>query len=378
MSRVIYQPKEVKSILNKYKVVDSWFWCRYGINTYSGCEHACTYCDSRSHKYHLQPEFDHLIYIKKDIAGMLDRRIARARTLLPDVVGMCGVCDPYQPAEAEFRNTRQCLEILEKHGYPVFISTKSALVTRDTDILADIAERSWCAVALTITTTDEEMARFLEPGAPSPAERFAAIRELAAHEGIHVGVNFMPVVPFLADSDESLEKVVKGAVESGAGFILFSPGMTMRDNQAVWFLRRLCEGFGEGMVARFLELYDATITPDGQYQGRYAPRGSYCLRVNRKMLGLCEKHGIAFRIRRYIPSDFRRENYILAGELLNEAYLLQATGKAWTRSFWAGQNINNLSGPVREIARRGELRKIRNLDGEMEARIQRRLGELKA
>ncbi|MEO0250058.1 MAG: hypothetical protein ABIN58_11145, partial [candidate division WOR-3 bacterium] len=68
MSKVIYQEREYKSVLNRYRFIDSWFWCRYGLNTYSGCEHACTYCDSRSHKYHLQPDFDPLIYIKTDVA----------------------------------------------------------------------------------------------------------------------------------------------------------------------------------------------------------------------------------------------------------------------------------------------------------------------
>ena len=104
-----YVPRDFKSILNKYKFIDSWFWCRYSINPYNGCEFACTYCDSRSHKYHLQPEFDQLIYVKNDVGTMLDDRLRRARTLLPDVVAMSGTCDAYQPAEASYQNTRQCL-----------------------------------------------------------------------------------------------------------------------------------------------------------------------------------------------------------------------------------------------------------------------------
>jgi DNA repair photolyase len=386
VSRVIYQEKEFKSVLNRYRFIDSWFWCRYSLNTYSGCEHACTYCDSRSHKYHLsgvgvsdtdlQPDFDQLIYVKKDVAGMLDTRISRARKLLPDVVAVSGVCDPYQPAEREFGNTRASLEVLLRHGWPVFVSTKSGLVTRDADLLSDIAGASWCAVAMTITTTDEKLATFLEPRAPLPRERFAAIRELKKVRGLQVGVNLIPVVPLIGDSDENLEAVTKGARDAGADFVLFGGGMTMRDNQALWFTRRLREEFGESLAKEFLTLYDAEITPGGEFRGKYAPKASYCARINRKLLALCEQHGLAFRIRRFIPGDFRRENYIIAEEMLNEAYLLQSTGRAWSNLFWAGQNINNLAEPLGAIAERRELRKIRNVNEGIEARILKRLGEM--
>jgi len=121
-----YIPKDFKTILNKYRFVDSWFWCRYSINPYNGCEFACTYCDSRSHKYHLHSEFDHLVYIKSNIGAILENRLRRARTLLPDVVAIGGTCDAYQPAEETYKNTRQCLEVLhsrapQKNGKYVII-----------------------------------------------------------------------------------------------------------------------------------------------------------------------------------------------------------------------------------------------------------------
>lgn len=306
---------------------------------------------------------------------MLDRRITRARKLLPDVVAISGASDPYQPAEKEFGNTRDSLEVLLKHGWPVFVSTKSPLVTRDADIFARMAEKSSCVVAITITTTDEKLARFLEPRAPSPQERFRAIRKLRKVRGIQVGVNLIPIAPAIGDSDENLEAVVKGARDAGADFVLFG-GMTMRDNQALWFLRRLREEFGESLLRGFLALYDGEITPTGEFRGRYAPKASYCLRINEKLLGLCEKYGLAFRIRRFIPEDFRKENYLIAEEFLNEAYLLQSTGKAWSNLFWAGQNINNLAEHLGTIAQRGELRKIRNINEKLEARILRKLGEI--
>ena len=147
-----YVPKEFKTILNKYKFIDSWFWCRYSINPYNGCEFACTYCDSRSHKYHLQPEFDQFIYVKNNVGAMLDNRLRRARTLLPDVVAIGGTCDAYQPAEADYKNTRQCLEVLLKYHYPVIISTKSTRVCATTSCDV-ISENAVSYTHLTLPTT---------------------------------------------------------------------------------------------------------------------------------------------------------------------------------------------------------------------------------
>jgi len=375
MTEIRYVRKDFKSILRKYRYVDGWFWCRYGVNPYQGCQHACTYCDSRSHKYHLQPDFDRTIVIKNEPDRMLDRRLSRARTLLPDVVAMSGASDPYHPAELEYRNTRGCLSVLLKHGYPVHVLTKSDNVLDDADLLSRIGEKTWCTVSLTVTTTDDEMAAFLEPGAPSPARRLDTIRRLKETGNIQAGVNLIPVVPFLADSREMLEGVVRGASEAGADYILFGGGMTMRDQQANWFLTQLEKEYPE-MVERYLQLYGASWGEEG-YQGRYAPPSSYTRRINETLFELCGKYGIVWRIKRYIPGDFRRENYIIAEELLNEAYEAQYTGKNWKTIFWAGQNINELKEPIRAVARKGELGKIRNVDWQLEERINRKLEEMK-
>ena len=370
---VKYERKDFKSILNKYKFIDNWFWCRYSINPYNGCEHACTYCDSRSHKYHLQPEFDQIIYVKNNVQELLDNRITRARTLLPDVVAISGSCDPYQPAEEKFENTRKCLEVLAKHKYPVIIGTKATLVTRDMDILERIGENSWCAVFITITTTNDELSEFLEPKAPSPAERFETIKELKKNKNIQVGVCLMPIVPFLTDAPIQLETMTENIKAAGADYILFAAGMTMRDNQANWYLTKLKSQYPE-LVNKYLELYDAEITPGVGYKGNYAPNGEYVKRISQVMLELCERYNLQYRINRYIPDDFRKQNYMIAEEILNESYLAQLSGKPWKNLFWAGQNINNLKESIAEIANRGELQSIRNIDAKLEERIEKMLG----
>jgi len=369
-----YIPKEFKTILNKYRFIDSWFWCRYSINPYNGCEFACTYCDSRSHKYHLQPEFDQLIYVKSNVGAMLDNRLRRARTLLPDVVAIGGTCDAYQPAEASHKNTRQCLEVLLKYHYPVIISTKSTLILRDLDILSRIAEDSWCAIGITITTLDRKLAVFLEPRAPFPEKRLNVVKEIKERcPEIQAGVNFIPVVPFLGDDEKNMGEVVLGTKMAGADFILFGGGMTLRDNQASWFLKRMSEGFPH-LVEKYEELYQGKYTSAEGYRGRYEPGKSYLKRIHRKMLELCQKYELAFRLKRYIPDDFRRQNYLVAQKLLDESYLSQMLGRPWTKTFWAGQNINNLGESIEDIMRKGELRRIRNVDSSIEAYILNLLG----
>jgi DNA repair photolyase len=364
---VRYTEKEFKSILNKRKYIDSWFWDRYGINPYNGCQFGCIYCDSRSMKYYLPTDFENDIIVKKNVKDMLDKRISRARTLLPDVVGMSGASDPYHHAEARYKNTQQCLEVLEKHGYPVHMITKSRLVLRDMDLLERIGEKSWCCVSVTITTTNPEVARFLETRSPSPQVRFnviKTIKERAKH--IQTGVLLIPVVPLLCDSDRQLEEMVKQSKEAGADYLLFG-GMTMRDLQALWFMKHVKERYPE-LVEGYEELYKFKYDPES-YEGIYAPKRSYQLRINKKLLALCDEYEMPYRIKRFIPDDFRRENYLIAEKILNQAYQLQILGKAWSNTHWAGMNIQNLKESISDVGRRGELKKIRNVNDDIQSFI---------
>jgi len=252
--------------------------------------------------------------------------------------------------------------VLLKYHYPTVIFTKSTLILRDLDILSRIAEDSWCAIGVTITTLDRKLAGFLEPRVPLPERRLNVVKEIKQRRPeVQAGVNFIPIVPFLTDDEKNMEEVVAGTKMAGADYILFGGGMTLRDNQASWFMTRLTEEFPH-LVEEYEDLYQAKYTPAEGYLGRYEPGKSYLKRIHREMLELCEKSQLAFRIKRYIPEDFRKQNYLVAQKLLDESYLSQISGRPWTKTFWAGQNINNLGESVEDIARRGELRKIRNVD----------------
>ncbi len=365
---VKYTHKEFKTILIKRKYIDSWFWERYGINGYNGCEHSCIYCDSRSAKYYLPEDFANNIIVKKNVAEMLDKRITGARTLLPDIVAMSGASDPYHPAEAKFKNTLQCLEVLEKHKYPVHIVTKSKLVLRDLEILEKIGKNNWCCVSVTITTENAEKAKFLEPRVSAPSERFSIIKTIKKNtRHIQSGVFFIPVIPFLCDSDEALENMVRSCKESQCDYILFGGAMTMRDNQALWYLKHLKPKFPE-LIRKYEELYRFKYDPK-QYNGTYGADNSYNILINRKLLDLCKKYGLPFRIKRFIPGDFRKLNYLISENLLKHAFYLQATGQVWSDIQWAGMNIQNLKESVADIAGRNELKKIRNINSRIEKYI---------
>ena len=367
-----YTEKEFKSILNKRKFIDSWFWDRYSINAYNGCQFGCIYCDSRSAHYRMPTDFENNVIVKKNVGEMLDKRISNARSLLPDVVGMSGVTDPYQPAENQYRNTRQCLEVLQKHKYPVHIATKSKLVLQDLEILEKIGTDTWCCVSVTITTTQTEIAKFLEERIPPPPDRFKIINTIKLQaKHIQTGVLFIPIVPFLCDSDEDLESMVKTAKESGADYLLFGAGMTMRDLQSIWFMSHLYNKF-PGLVELYEKLYRFKYNKD-TYAGMYEPGQQYSQELNRKMLSLCEKFNLQYRIKRYIPEGFRKSNYIISEKLLNRSYQLQIMGKNWKNIYWAGMNIQNLKESIADVATRNELRKIRNVSSDIENFIREQL-----
>ncbi|MFX1340997.1 MAG: radical SAM protein, partial [Promethearchaeota archaeon] len=235
---VIYKNKEFKTAINKLKFPDSWFWARYTINPYSGCEHACIYCDARSQRYYLE-DFENEVIIKKNIDKKLDHKIKNARKFLPDVIAAGGVNDAYQQIEMEVKNTRKILKILAKYKLPVNIATKSDLVTRDIDLFRKIANDTWCTIGFSITTLDENLAKFLEPFSSTPEERLEALKTIKCQaSNVQVGTYFMPIIPFLEDNEENLKAVIKESKEAKADFLLFSPGLTMRDLQAEYFLKK--------------------------------------------------------------------------------------------------------------------------------------------
>jgi len=354
MVKYIY--KEFKSVLNKLEYPDSWFWSRYTLNTYSGCAHACIYCDARSQRYYIE-DFENEVIIKTNFDKKLDQRFKRARTLLPDVIAPGGVNDAYQPIEKKIENTKKILEVIAKYKFPINIATKSDLITRDIDILQKIANDTWCTVGFSISTTNEELAKFLEPHSSRPFERLNALKKIKKEApNMQVGTYFLPIIPFLSDNDENLEEVVKKSKDAGADFVLFAPGLTLRDSQAQYFFNKLRESKYQHIEKLLKNLYKGEIHPPADYSKE----------INTKVFNLCQKYGIQVRVKRWIPSDYRRWNYKISELLLNKEYIDAInTGKSNRNMMWTGLFLNNLEESILDIYKRGELHKLKNFNSEI-------------
>jgi DNA repair photolyase len=190
---------------------------RASVNPYRGCQHACSYCYARpTHEYlgySAGLDFQTKILVKPRAAALLRKQLL-SPAWKPQTLALSGVTDPYQPAERRLRVTRGVLEVLAEFRNPVVIVTKSFLVTRDADLLAELARSSAAAVMLSITTLDAGLQRKLEPLASPPSKRLAAIEQLA-RAGVPVGVMTAPVIPGLTDHE--LPAILQAASDAGAG-----------------------------------------------------------------------------------------------------------------------------------------------------------------
>lgn len=207
------------------------------INPYRGCEHGCIYCYARpSHAYlgHSPGlDFETELYAKPDAARLLERELA-APSYEVKTIALGSNTDPYQPIERERGITRSILEVLARTRHPVGIVTKSALVTRDIDILAEMARDGLVKVALSVTTLDRALARAMEPRASTPTRRIAAVRQLA-EAGIPTAVMVAPVVPGL--NDHEIERILEEAREAGAteaGYVLLRLPLEIKELFREW------------------------------------------------------------------------------------------------------------------------------------------------
>ena len=210
------------------------------INPYRGCEHGCVYCFARpTHSFMgLSPglDFESKLFAKPDAAKLLDKELSK-EGYQPRTIAIGTNTDPYQPIEKQWRIMREILEVLDARNHPVGIVTKSALVTRDIDILSRMAERGLAKVALSVTTLDRVLARTMEPRASTPTKRLEAIRQLS-DAGIPTSVMVAPIVPGL--TDQEIERILDAARAAGAldaGYVLLRLPLEVSPIFKDWLLR---------------------------------------------------------------------------------------------------------------------------------------------
>lgn len=273
-----------KSILSGYKEQPGWFGCHYNMNLYRGCSHGCIYCDSRSECYGIE-DFDR-VRAKENALVILEKELGSRRRL--GIIHTGSMSDPYNPAEREENLTSRSLSLIARYGYGVVMATKSDLVVRDIALLQKIAQSAPAAVNITITTADDELAKKLEPAAPVSSRRFAAIQALSS-AGVTAGVLLMPVLPFIEDTPENIENIVKLAAGAGAKYIFnggrYVFGVTMRDRQRAYFYQKIEEIY-PGMAKRY----------QGAYGSDYSCQSPEAARLWRVYTNACEEYGIEYRM----------------------------------------------------------------------------------
>jgi DNA repair photolyase len=275
------------------------------INPYRGCEHGCVYCFARpTHAYlGLSPglDFESKLFMKPDAPALLEKELTAAN-YEPRTMAIGTNTDPYQPIEREHKIMRGILEVLEKTGHPVGIVTKSALVTRDIDILARMAERNLAKVAISVTSLDPKLARTMEPRASTPMRRLEALRQLSA-AGIPTVVMTAPLIPALNDSE--MERILDAAAHAGvkeANYTLLRLPLEVRDL------------FREWLIANYPDRYRHVFTLirdmrggkdyDSQWGTRMKGTGPMAWMIGRRFEIACERLGLNRRRVKLSTSHF--------------------------------------------------------------------------
>jgi DNA repair photolyase len=231
--------------------------------------------------------FERRIFVKQNAPDVLRRTLRtgseRHLALLKDETIVIGTAtDPFQPAERRFRITRGLLEVLAEHpGLSVAIITKSPLITRDIDVLKRIQRHSSLTIHLSLISTDRDLARKIEPRAPTPEARLRALARLTEN-GIEVGINVMPVLPAITDRDDALEDLVKAVTERGASYVN-ACALRLRSSARARYLP-----FIEKEFPRLAKRYWATYAFDHKVSAAYSER------LKQRMRSICERHGVPY------------------------------------------------------------------------------------
>jgi DNA repair photolyase len=286
--------KLVKTVLNKHNKRDSWFLDDYSVNPYEGCSCNCQYCYIRGSKY--GENMEEGLAIKANALEILEKQLAaRAKKGQYGFVAVGSGTDAYIHHEEKYRMTEGMLKLLLKYRFPVFISTKCTLISRDIQLLKEIDKaailpedlkdkmKNGVILSVSISTLDEKISHMLEPGAAVPLKRLELMKQLK-EEGLLAGVNAIPVLPFISDTAESLEQIVSTVKQYGADYILIG-GLTLSGNDTA---------DSKTLFYKFLQRYDASLLP--KYQQLYGPNFytpfSYQDQLKEKSTRICKKYNI--------------------------------------------------------------------------------------
>ncbi len=285
----------VKTILNKHKRRDSWFLDDYSLNPYQLCQYNCLYCYIRGSKY--GENMTDGLAVKINAVQLLEKELRRrALRMEYGFIALSSSTEPWQPVEEKYRITRKCLEVISKYRFPVHCLTKSRLILRDLDLLKEVSEKAilpsdllWlrrgALVTLSISSLNDKIAGIFEPGAPKPKERLDVLCKVR-EEGLYAGIAYIPVLPFISDSVEDLEEMIKTAKEHNASYV-FVGALTLYGFGKRLYYRVLEKHFPE-LLTRYKRLFRIFSYPSREYQSKLEKRA-------RK---ICEKYGVKYMLTR--------------------------------------------------------------------------------
>ncbi len=303
--RTVYLRDASRSVLSYNRSPDIPFVA--SLNPYRGCEHGCSYCYARpGHEYlGMSPglDFETRILVKEDAPALL-RRALLAPGWQPQVIALSGVTDPYQPIERRLRITRRCLEVLAELRNPVGLITKSALVTRDLDVLAELARHRAVRVTISVTSLDSDLSRRMEPRAAQPRARLAAITTLAA-AGIPVSVNVAPVIPGLTDHE--IPAILSACADAGAGsaaYLVLRLPLALQELFPAWLERHYPERSAK-VLNRIRELRGGALN-DPRFGTRMRGAGPWAEQIRSVFELGCRRAGLAQQGPKLDASGFRR------------------------------------------------------------------------
>ena len=268
----------VKSLLNKNKKRDDWFLGNYTLNPYAGCSMACIYCYTRGSKYGGNYGSD--VSAKSNAVPILKRQLKNSiRRNERGIIILGSAADPYPLIEEDLALTREILGIIKRYKFPIHILTKSRSILRDMDILNGIKEvailpdelvdklDSGVIISFSFSTLDEKLAKIIEPGAPSPVERLETMKKFS-DAGFITGIINMPVLPFLSDSENEIELMVKTAKDFGAHYVLYA-GLTLygdaSDDCKTLYFNFLKDNYPD-LLQEYKTLFKRSFAPSKRYQ----------------------------------------------------------------------------------------------------------------
>lgn len=344
-----YHEIQTKSLLRKYRKIDSWFISKFGMNLYRGCEHNCLYCDGRNEKYRVSGTFAKDIDVKVNAVEVLKQELNLNRRQKCYQNGFMmiggGVGDSYQPVEKEYQLTRKVLTFLESIRLPVHILTKSTLVERDSDILHQINERAKAAISFSFSSTNDGISSIFEPNVPPPSERLQTITKLK-QDGFSCGMFLLPVIPFITDTAAAMNETIKDAMKAGVDYIIFG-GMTLKPGKQKSFFYEMINHHFPELLPSYEMIYNTDKWGNASK--------TYYHSINQTFHHIMKHYSVPKRIPAALFNDIVSENDRIALILEQLHSLLQMQGKRSPYGFASyqisqlDQNISTMKNNLQSI-----------------------------